>query len=255
MGKQARYAARGERIAEAAAQRRARQRVRVVASAGGLVIVGLVVAIVVSLVNAAGRDNGADSTALQKPYTSPTIATANGALAFGKATAPVKLETYLDYMCPFCGRFERANGGEIDRMVADGTVRIELYPLSFLDRVSNGTRYSTRAANAVATVAHRAPDKVLAFSNALFASQPAEGTSGLSDDEIAKLASGAGVPSETVAQFTEGIFEPWVAASTSAVFETGVTGTPTVKINGTRFSGDLYAVGPLTRAVAAAKGQ
>ncbi|HTJ33126.1 MAG TPA: hypothetical protein VL738_07835 [Dactylosporangium sp.] len=44
-------------------------------------------------------------------------------------------------------------------------------------------------------------------------------------------------------------------ASASAVFETGVSSTPTVKINGVRFEGDLYTVGPLTRAVAAAKGE
>ena len=114
----------------------------------------------------------------QKELVVPTTATANGAISVGKANAPVKLEVYLDYMCPFCGRFERANGGELDRLVADGTVQLHLYPLSFLDRLSNGTRYSTRAANAIVTVADRAPDKVLAFNSALFADQPAEGSSG-----------------------------------------------------------------------------
>jgi protein-disulfide isomerase len=254
MGKQARYMAREQRNAKAAARQRARKRNRILAAAGGLVITGLVLAIVIGLVNASGR-SGPDGAAAQKSLVTPAIATSNGALMLGKATAPVKVEIYLDYMCPYCGRFERANSGELDRMVADGTARIELYPLSFLDKMSNESRYSTRAANAVATVADRSPDKVLAFSNALFVSQPAEGSAGLSDDQIAKLASGAGVPPEVVARFTEGIFEPWVVASTSAVFKSGVTGTPTVKINGTRFSGDLYTVGPLTRAVAAAKGQ
>lgn len=254
MGKQARDAARLQRSARAAAQRRARSRNRIIGSVGGLVIIGLVVAILVAVVNAAGGKEK-ESTAARKPLVAPAIATANGALALGKATAPVKLEIYLDYMCPYCGRFERANSGELDRMVADGTVRLELYPLSFLDRMSQGTKYSTRAANAVATVADQAPDKVLAFNTALFASQPAEGTDGLSNDEIAKLANDSGVPPEAVARFTELTFEPWIAASTKAVFDTGVTGTPTVKINDTLFRGDLYTVGPLTEAVTAAKGQ
>jgi protein-disulfide isomerase len=249
VGKEARNAARERRIARAAAERRARSRNRILGSAGGLVIIGLAIAIVIALVNAAGGDKKRGTAAT----VTPAIATAAGALALGKATAPVKLEIYLDYMCPFCGRFEHANTGEIDRMVADGTVRLELYPLSFLDKMSQGTRYSTRAANAVATVADRAPDKVQAFSNALFAKRPAEGTRGLSDDEIADLASGAGVPAEVVARFTERTFEPWVMASTDAVFDSGVTGTPTVKINGVLFQGDLYTVGPLTEAVAAAK--
>ena len=255
MGKQARYVAREQRIAKAAARRRARKRNRIIASVGALVIVGLIVAIVVSLVNAARPGGANDRTAANTSLVTPAIATAKGALTIGESTAPVRLEIYLDYMCPYCGRFERANSAELERMVAEGTVRIELYPLSFLDKASNGTRYSTRAANAVATVADRAPDKLQAFSNALFASQPAERSEGLSDSQIAKLATDAGVPPTVAVRFTEGIFEPWVVASTSAVFETGVTGTPTVKINGTLFSGDLYTVGPLTRAVAAAKGQ
>lgn len=255
MGKQARHAAREQRIAIAAARQRAHKRNRTLAAVGGLVIVGLVVVIVISLVNAAGRGGTPGGAAAQPAVVTPAIATANGALLLGQATAPVKVEIYLDYLCPYCGRFERANSGELDRMVADGTVRLELYPLSFLDKMSNESRYSTRAANAVATVADRAAGKVLAFSNALFANQPAEGSAGLSDEQIAKLASGAGVPPDVVTRFTEGIFEPWVAASTSAVFKSGVTGTPTVKINGSRYDGDLYTVGPLTRAIAAAKGR
>jgi protein-disulfide isomerase len=254
VAKQERYTARERRIAKAAAERRARRRNRILASIGGLIIAGLAVAIVVSLVNAAGRDGATAGAAPQASSVAPGVATPKGALALGKATAPVRLEIYVDYMCPYCGRFERANAGELERMVAGGTVRLELYPLSFLDRMSNGTRYSTRAANAVATVADRAPDKLQAFSAALFADQPAEGTAGLSDAEIAKLATGAGVPSDVVARFTERTFEPWVVASTNAVFKTGVTGTPTVKINGVRFEGDLYTAGPLTSAVAAAQG-
>nr|BFE78104.1 hypothetical protein GCM10020093_007050 [Planobispora longispora] len=167
----------------------------------------------------------------------------------------MKLEVYLDYMCPFCGRFERANSGELDRLVADGTVRLELYPLSFLDRMSNGTDYSTRAANAVATVADHAPGKLLAFNTALFAHQPAEGGDGLSDDEIAELARDAGVPQDVVNLFAGRVFQPWVEASTAAVFQTGIQGTPTVKINGEVFTGDLYTTGPLTAAVTAAEGE
>jgi protein-disulfide isomerase len=254
VGKQARETARERRIARETVQRRTKRRNQIIGSAGVMVIVGLVIAIVVALVSAAGG-NDKDSEATGKPRVTPAIATAGGALAIGEATAPVRLEIYLDYMCPYCGRFEEANSREIDRMVADGTVHIELYTMSFLDKMSQGARYSTRAANAVATVADGAPDKVLAFNAVLFADQPAEGTDGLSDDEIARLASGSGIPPEIIARFPDRTFEPWVAASTSTVFDSGVTGTPTVKINGALFRGDLYTSGPLTQAVMAAKGQ
>jgi protein-disulfide isomerase len=251
MGKQARYQSRELRHAKAVAARRRHQRNRLLAGVGGVVIVALLVAIVVTLVQAAGRKRPvADAS---KPVVPPATATAGGAIAVGKPDAPVRLEVYLDYMCPYCGRFERANGGELDKLVADGTIRVELYLLSFLDQQSHETRYSTRAANAVATVADRAPDKVLAFNNALFARQPAEGSAGLSDDEIAKLAAGAGVPQDVVGAFAAGTFEPWVAKFTKSAFDSGITGTPTVKVDGVVFKGDLYNVGPLTAAITAAK--
>ncbi|MDG4765839.1 thioredoxin domain-containing protein [Solwaraspora sp. WMMD406] len=123
--------------------------------------------------NAASRDSGSvPADASQRP----ALATTAGSLSAGDPAAEVELEVFLDYMCPFCGRFERANGDEIARLVRAGTVRLELYPLSFLNGVSAGSEYSTRAANAVATVADRAPDQFLAFHQALFEQQPDEGT-------------------------------------------------------------------------------
>jgi protein-disulfide isomerase len=182
----------------------------------------------------------------------PAGATANGAIRVGQAAAPVTVDIYLDYMCPFCGKFERANGDEISRLVQSGKAKVDIHPLAFLDDKSGGTRYSTRAANAVATVADRAPASVLAFNAALYGRQPAEGGSGLSDDEIAQIAAGAGVPLEVANAFPNRTFEGWVTTSTTAAFDSGITGTPTVKINGTAFPGDLYTVGPLTKAIEAA---
>lgn len=253
MSAKARERAREVRRAREAAERQRRQRRRLLAG-GGIVIAGLLIAIVVSLVNAAGGGTSPQAAAPSAgPVVTPSSATPKGALLVGRADAPVRLEIFLDYMCPYCGRFERANAAEVNRLVADGTVRLELYPLSFLDRMSNGARYSTRSANAIATVADRAPDKLLAFNGALFASQPEENTSGLSDDQIATLANSAGVPADVVGTFGERRFESWVASMTDGVMASGVNSTPTVRINGTKFTGDLYTVGPLTQAITAAK--
>jgi protein-disulfide isomerase len=252
MGAQAREKAREARKAREAAERQRRQRARAM-RIGGLIIGALVVAIVVSVVIATGKGN--DPVASDKPLVTPATATANGAFVVGQATAPVKLEVYLDYMCPYCGRFERANGGEIDKLIADGTVRLEVHPLAFLDRFSNGKKYSTRSANAFVTVAEKAPDQLLAFNAALYNNQPHEGTDGLKDEDIARLATQVGVPQAVADSFAALTYEPWLAQSTQAAFDSGISGTPTVKIDGQKFEGDLYTAGPLTEAILAAKAQ
>lgn len=170
----------------------------------------------------------------------------------GQADAPVRVSVYQDFMCPFCGRFETANGEELKRLVAEGTVLLEIHPMSFLDQASNGARYSTRTANAFVTAAKADPDSVLAFNSALYASQPPEGSAGLTDAEIAQLALAAGVDDSVVATFTQMANADWVAQGTQADFDSGITGTPTVLIDGQVFGGDLYNTGPVTAAIESA---
>jgi protein-disulfide isomerase len=255
VGKQSRNRSRDRRLAQAAAERRRRARRRLFAVAGA-VILGLVVAIVVTAVRAADDAGGPGTTAASAgPVVVPSSGTAAGAIVTGPANAPVTVAVYLDYLCPYCGRFEKANAAELERLIAAGTMRLELHPLAFLDRLSAGTRYSTRSANAVATVADAAPDRVLAFNRALYERQPAENGPGLTDDEIAAIAAGVGVSSAVTDRFRQATFEPWVSASTTAAVDDGVSGTPTVRINGKAFTGDLYTAGALTRAVETAAGR
>lgn len=248
MGKQSRDRARALREAQAIRAQPSR-RLRRTYLVGGALIAALIASIGIAMANATATQ---PDDAVTGAVVRPAVATAAGALAVGDAKAPVRLEVFVDYMCPFCGRFEVANGAELARLVRDKTVRLELHPLAFLDETSRGAEYSTRTANAVATVADRTPERLLAFHQALFDRQPREGTAGLTDGEIATLAREAGVPAEVVGQFGNRRFVPWVAQSTQAAFAGGITGTPTVRIDGAPFTGDLYSVGPLTQAITAA---
>jgi protein-disulfide isomerase len=214
---------------------------RIVMGIGGAVILALVAAIAVAVFTATRAGDG--------PLVAPAAATANGGIRVGATGAGTTVAVYLDYMCPFCGRFERANGADLSALVADGDVALELHPMSFLDRMSGGTEYSTRAANAVVTVAERDTGHLLAFSNSLFENQPAEGSSGLDDARIAALAAAAGVPDSVISGFADRTYVPWIVQATQAAFDGGITGTPTVKINGVVTSVDLYTPGPLRAAI------
>ncbi|HET7349896.1 MAG TPA: DsbA family protein [Marmoricola sp.] len=253
MSKQARVRTRELReVQRVAAEQQARRKL-IIARVSGVVIVALLVAIGFAAFTAV---SGGDETAAPDRVVAPANLTEGGAIPVGEADAPVTVEIFFDYMCPACGAFESANGEELDRLVEDGTVRVELRPISFLDRTSNGTEYSTRTANAIATAVDGAPEQAWAFHRSLYAAQPEEGTDGLDDERIAEIAQEAGVPADVVDRFGDRTYEGWVASVTQEAFDSGVTGTPTVMIDGEEFDGDLFTEGPLAQAIeSAAAGQ
>lgn len=184
----------------------------------------------------------------------PAGATDAGAVVVGQESAPVTVTIYADFMCPYCGQFERANGGDLAAAVSAGTAKLELHAMSFLDNASSGTRYSTRAANAFATVANADPAAAMAFYRLLFEQQPAENTPGLTDAQLTDLARQAGATEAVTASFAKGTYQPWIAQVTQKAWDSGVKGTPTVLINGQTFTGDLYTAGPLAAAITQAAG-
>jgi protein-disulfide isomerase len=256
MSKQSRIRTQELRKAQQEAARKESSRRRLLTVLGGIVIVGLVAAIVVAVVQATSGDGDGSSTSTAG---SGEVVQPAGAdewsIPVGDDAAPVTVAIYYDYMCPACGAFEAANGDELDRLVQAGTARVELRPISFLDEQSGGTEYSTRSGNAIATVADGALEQAWEFHQALYENQPEEGSEGLSDKEIADIALDAGVPADVVERFTDGTYTGWVAAATEAAFDSGVTGTPTVLVDGEKFEGEVYKPGPLTEAIESAAQQ
>ena len=250
MSKQTKLRTQELRHAQVAAAAQQAKRRRFLTWAGALLIVGLVAAIGLSVYKAVNHER--TLPAVTGTVVPPQHLTSTGAIPVGAADAPVTVKVYYDYMCSFCGSFEKANTGELDRLVSDGVVRVELHPLAFLDDLSSGTTYSTRTANAIAVVADAAPARAWDFHNALYAQQPAEGSEGLTDEQIGTIATDAGVPASVVDSFTDGTYRPWVASVTKDAFAAGVEHTPTVMIDGKEFTGDLYSVGPLTDAIESA---
>lgn len=163
------------------------------------------------------------------------------------AAGVVDITLFVDYLCPVCGEFEAANGQALNDLVSSGAATVEIHPIAFLDNRSQGTRYSTRAANAGACMANYTPDSYYTFHNLLFANQPAENTAGLDDETLIELANTAGANQQVADCITNGDYVDWVAAETARAMNgelainnldesfTGVTGTPTVLLNGVPF--------------------
>lgn len=222
--------------------REQRMRTRITIAVVGVAVLALV-GVVVWV--AALAINGNKDTA----SSGGTAGGGNYTLTVGDASAPVTVDIYQDFMCPYCGQFERANGTDLKDLVESKTAKLVIHPMAFLDDSSQGTKYSTRAANALVTVAKNEPDKVLAFNAVLYANQPDENTVGLTDSQIGDYARSVGVSDATVTIFAQKKYTDFVASATQAAFDEGIQSTPTVKLNGTKFDGNLITAGPLKTAI------
>lgn len=197
-------------------------------------VIGVSTAVVVVLVAIGAAAWWANSLATG-PGTAPQSAIVNqdtGAITFG--TGDDEIDTYVDFMCPICGNFETQYGEQLQTAAASDAITLNIHPVSILDRYSQNTKYSTRAASAMYCVAAEAPDAALTFFNSLFTNQPEENSVGLGDDELASLAeqAGAGAAADCIA---DGTYKTFVAAQTT---KHEIKGTPTVEINGTRLDLD-----------------
>lgn len=169
----------------------------------------------------------------------------------------VAVTEYVDWACPVCKQFEAAYADQILDKVKSGDATLAIQPVSILDRSYQSSRYASRAANAAMCVANYAPDKFLDVQTQFFDNQPAEGTSGLTNAEIAKLVKAGGATGSNVSEcLSTEQFKGWVTKSTNLVTAdealqgTQGFGTPTVVVNGKRLD-DLSTV--ITAIDAAAK--
>jgi protein-disulfide isomerase len=162
---------------------------------------------------------------------------------------PIRVDAYIDFLCPFCRQFELAAGPALAALVADGQISLAYHPMNFLDEAST-TSYSTRAAAASGCAADRG--RFTEYAHALFVSQPPEGGPGLSDDELAGLGRDTGLAGpEFAACLSAGAYRDWPSFVTARAAAAGVGGTPTVLVAGVDAAPDPQAI---TAAVAAAAG-
>lgn len=254
---EARERARAGREKERARRRRNRTLTISGIIVGGLAVVSAIVLVVATSVQPAGpgpANMASDGIVLHgvdgkiEPVT--TKATPEG----GKPTpteqddSVANITVYSDYMCPYCNQFETAQMAQIQQWVKNGSATLELHPFNLLDRVSQGSKYSTRSAAAAACVADSAPEDFLAYNTALYANQPSENTTGLTNDELASLAAKAGATGSDVRTcITDQRFAGWVADATNRVLNDPIpnssldklTGTPTIIVNGKQYTGSL----------------
>jgi len=159
----------------------------------------------------------------------PAGASADGeGIALG--TGAVRVDVYVDFLCPLCKRFEKLAAGRLRRLVQHGAIRLVYHPLALLDTRST-TSYSSRASAASGCASDAGA--FAEYKDALFANQPSQGGAGLSDHALIQLGRMVGITSPTFDECVAGgTYLQWAAYVTERAVQRGVSDTPRVFVAG-----------------------
>ena len=226
MSKRNREDSRAGRAAAALIAQERRERARRAWMVGG-VVAALLAIVLAGFVMQSTRDTSGRTAAV------PSGVVDGYGVVVGADSAPRTVTVYEDFQCPICHDFELRTRGKLRKAVDAGKVRIEYRMVSFLDRAST-TNYSSRALNAAAVVLDTSgADVFRTFHDLLYDHQPAEGSAGLSDDQLVEYAVRAGADEAAVRPgITGDDFHQWTVNATNQMSKDGVTGTPTVFLDG-----------------------
>jgi protein-disulfide isomerase len=235
-----------ERVKAMQAQQAAAARRRRAVAIGVIVVMVIAAVVGVGIVVQSNRDEVAGTSV------APAGVTADNGVLRGQSDAPVDVVVYEDFQCPICKAFEDNVESTMTSYIDDGTVRLEYRPIAFLDEASS-TDYSSRAlATAACAVDDGGPKVFARLHDLLFANQPKEGTAGLDDATLAKLAGQAGADEAAVAACqSKGTYDGWVKDVTDQASQDGIEGTPTYFVDGSKvaFTQDEEPKATLTRLI------
>jgi protein-disulfide isomerase len=159
------------------------------------------------------------------PGITPSGHTPEGGVLIGNAKASRSMVLFEDPQCPYCRQFEEINGPFVTAALEAGELAVEYRMRCFLGPES------VRADNALALAAESGRFDQLR--QALFATQPPEGTDGFTDDDLLRLGARVGL---TGSNFVSGVqtarYEKWVLNREAAYQAQDPQGTPAAWLNG-----------------------
>ncbi|MFJ1757217.1 DsbA family protein [Kitasatospora sp. NPDC088134] len=216
--------------AEARANRRRRRITVGVSIAAAVAVVAGGTAIAVSGAKKSSDDGSGSSVAVPANTGGPD----NTVITYGRADAPHTLAVYEDFRCPICEAVETSAGATIQQLADQGEYKIEYHLATFLDNNLGGKGSKTALAAAGAAL-DQGVDKFKQFHDVLYANQPSEREDGFGDVnhllDLAEKVPGLKTEAFTKA-VTEGTYKGWAAKVSRAFDKSGVSGTPTMKLDG-----------------------
>lgn len=146
------------------------------------------------------------------------------------------IEIYLDYDCPHCKEFEDANANYLNSLLSEGQATVEYKPIVVI-----GSNLSISGGNAAVCTAEYAPERFNDVHTALFAAQGKQNTT------VTSIIKSVGIEGEAGEQvlscLSSKVFGKWLDTANEHALalkdekgETLVQGTPTVIVDGKKFT-------------------
>ncbi|MGA7690105.1 MAG: thioredoxin domain-containing protein [Jiangellales bacterium] len=219
-----------------AAARTSERRTRLLVAVAVLAAIALIAVAVVGSQSGTG-DNAAVPAGVEPP---------GGGAPYGEDSAPVVMDEWIDFSCPACATFTAALGETISEQVAAGELKVIYHPVSFINAGS------ARAANALGCAVDQGSTNE--FYDAVFAAQGEESGDGVTNEELVSIGASVGIESPEFSQcVNDGTYDGWADNLDVAQVEAGVTGTPTIFLNGELTDLPAFEPQALLDAIEAAK--
>jgi protein-disulfide isomerase len=176
---------------------------------------------------AATTDPGAtpDPAVTPMPSAGPDLPSDGARL--GKADAPVVIDYWADYQCPFCSKFAQEVIPALFPYIEDGTVQLVHRDFAFIGPESMQAAVAVRCADR--------EGKYWWMHDAVYAAQNGENQGAYSDDKLVAIAASIGLDTEAFETcLADRGMRIEVMDDTAAGHRVGVDSTPTADVNGVR---------------------
>ncbi len=153
--------------------------------------------------------------------------------AWGPEDAPVLIEEFADFQCPFCGEFATGVGQQLaDAYAASGQVRFEFHNYAFIGNESIQAARAAECANE--------QGMFWQYHDTLFANQRGENIGAFSDAILKNFAIVIGLDVDAFnACFDGDEYEDAVREEKAEGDSRGISSTPTLFLNGEQLPGGL----------------
>ncbi|MFF4170332.1 DsbA family protein [Streptomyces sp. NPDC001744] len=180
-----------------------------------------------------------ETAAEAKNVTAPkNTSGANGTtVVIGSPSAAKTLELYEDSRCPVCATFEQSVGSTIEKDVQAGKYKIRYVGATFIDNAAPGEG-SKNALSALGAALDVSPEAFLKYKAALYSAKfhPEENEDKFAEDSyLLEVADSVPALKNNAAfkkHVEDGTFDAWAMKMSKTFDDSGVTGTPSLRMDG-----------------------